>query len=200
MKISSVLFAFLFSLVLHYSVFSIISTKNRKEKRFYAVKVYFSHNKGNNLVRKKRNEKKNIKKKQIISNEKKKTLNFDKNKSKEIEKTKNLDSDSSRSDGGERNDKEGVTFSHIRVEFEKPNYPFFSRELGEEGDVYVEVVVGKKDNLLSLKIYKSSGYKRLDRAVLNALKNARFFSAERNGKKIKSREVLGPFKFRLRDE
>jgi TonB family protein len=78
-------------------------------------------------------------------------------------------------------------------------YPYLSRREGEEGDVWAEVLVGSDGRLIEVKIVKSSGYERLDRAVIEGIRKSRTRPAVENGSPVRSRRILGPFRFRLKE-
>ena len=52
-------------------------------------------------------------------------------------------------------------------------YPYLSRRRGEEGDVLAEVLVGRDGRIIEVKIIQSSGYERLDRAVVEGIEKSR---------------------------
>lgn len=78
-------------------------------------------------------------------------------------------------------------------------YPYLSRKRGEEGDVWAEAVIGRDGRLIDVVIVKSSGYDRLDHAVLEGLRRSRARPATENGLPVQSRLLLGPFQFRLKE-
>ncbi len=84
-----------------------------------------------------------------------------------------------------------------KIDFIKPEYPTLSRKLGEEGDVFAVITITENDIVAKIDIERSSGYFRLDNAVIKALKGAKVVSAVRNGKKVAETLHLGPFQFRL---
>jgi protein TonB len=80
----------------------------------------------------------------------------------------------------------------------KPTYPRLSRERGEEGTVVLAAVVRADGRVDQVRIVRSSGYARLDRAAMDALAQARFVPACADGNPVDScREI--PFTFRLVD-
>lgn len=90
------------------------------------------------------------------------------------------------------------TVTHaIQLDFKKPIYPPLSKRLGEEGDVYAIVSVNEHDTIVTVIIERSSGFSRLDNAVIATLTNATVRSATVNGKKIADSVRVGPFKFRI---
>lgn len=56
----------------------------------------------------------------------------------------------------------------------EPKYPRFSRILGEEGEVFVQVRISEKGEVTAVTLEKSSGFPRLDRAALEAAKLGKF--------------------------
>ncbi|TYB31012.1 MAG: energy transducer TonB [Candidatus Mcinerneyibacterium aminivorans] len=91
-------------------------------------------------------------------------------------------------------------YKEPKIYFKKPEYPYMSRVLGEEGKVVLRVKIGKKDNILSVNILESSGYERLDKIVVKNIRNAKVKSAAKNGKKIIAEKKIGPFVFKLEDQ
>jgi TonB family protein len=63
-------------------------------------------------------------------------------------------------------------------------YPIDSRRLGEQGRVYVGIVVGATGCVMKASVYGSSGYERLDRAAVKHALGMRYLPAERDGKPI----------------
>jgi len=77
-----------------------------------------------------------------------------------------------------------------------PSYPAFSRKLGEQGKVLLDVYVNKDGLVDQANISKSSGFSRLDNAALNTVKNWRFVPAKKNGN-IEGSWVQVPINFVL---
>ncbi len=77
-----------------------------------------------------------------------------------------------------------------------PSYPAFSRKLGEQGKVLLNVYVNKSGLVDQVNISKSSGFSRLDNAALNTVKNWRFVPAKKNGN-IEGSWVQVPINFVL---
>ncbi|MET0357225.1 MAG: TonB family protein, partial [Cellvibrio sp.] len=65
-----------------------------------------------------------------------------------------------------------------------PVYPQASRRLKEEGVVLLEILVKADGTLGEMRVKKSSGYKRLDEAAQQAVKNWHFVPAKRGGEAI----------------
>ncbi len=84
-----------------------------------------------------------------------------------------------------------------KIDFKKPVYPQISKRLGEEGDVYAAVTIDESDTIVSIIIERSSGYSRLDKAVLDTLKHAHVQAQVVNGHKKAETLRLGPFRFRI---
>jgi protein TonB len=55
-----------------------------------------------------------------------------------------------------------------------PEYPSISREMGEEGRVFLRVQVSTEGKPLAIGVHRSSGYDRLDEAALAAVRRWRF--------------------------
>ena len=80
-----------------------------------------------------------------------------------------------------------------------PKYPIISKKEGEEGEVILLVKVGVDGRAVDIKIYKSSGYERLDNASLYAVKYWHFIPAKNKfGTPIES-YVKIPFVFKIRN-
>jgi periplasmic protein TonB len=77
-----------------------------------------------------------------------------------------------------------------------PKYPRRARRKGYEGHVILEVLVGKKGNVLELKVFKSSGYKILDKSAVSSVQKWLFEPGTRDGKATKM-WVRVPVRFRL---
>lgn len=63
----------------------------------------------------------------------------------------------------------------------KPNYPDVSRRFGEEGIVRLRVLVGVDGRAHEVTVERSSGYRRLDKAALDAVRRWRFVPGTRGG-------------------
>lgn len=66
----------------------------------------------------------------------------------------------------------------------RPTYPPLSIELGEAGAVGLRVAVGADGRAQEVSVARSSGFPRLDRAALQAVRNWRFRPATRGGEAI----------------
>jgi protein TonB len=65
----------------------------------------------------------------------------------------------------------------------EPEYPLQSRQLGEQGSVILQVLVGTDGGVLDTKLVQSSGYDRLDQAALREIKSVyRFVPGTVDGK------------------
>ena len=56
----------------------------------------------------------------------------------------------------------------------KPDYPPQSRDLGEKGKVFLRVLVSPQGSPLTIEIYRSSGYPRLDHAARTGVERWKF--------------------------
>jgi protein TonB len=65
-----------------------------------------------------------------------------------------------------------------------PQYPAISRRLGEEGRLQVRVCVRVDGTVSSATVNKSSGFERLDRATVEALRQWRFKPARRGDEPV----------------
>jgi len=63
----------------------------------------------------------------------------------------------------------------------KPKYPPISRRLGEQGTVVLSVLIGADGLPKEVKIKTSSGFERLDRQALEAVKTWRFVPGTKDG-------------------
>lgn len=63
----------------------------------------------------------------------------------------------------------------------KPAYPPTSRRLGEQGRVVVRVLIGVDGTAQDAQVKVSSGYERLDRAALEAVRKWRYIPGKRGG-------------------
>lgn len=77
-----------------------------------------------------------------------------------------------------------------------PSYPAVSRRIGEEGRVMLRVLVSKGGDAEQVEIESGSGFTRLDKAALDAVKKWRFIPAKRNNQPI-SAYVIVPIQFTL---
>jgi protein TonB len=79
-----------------------------------------------------------------------------------------------------------------------PHYPRLSKRAGEEGTVVLKVRVSAAGQAKQVELYATSGYKRLDKAALEAVKNWQFSPAKQGSVNIES-TVLVPVKFVLQN-
>jgi protein TonB len=68
----------------------------------------------------------------------------------------------------------------------EPKYPEVSRRHGEEGVVMLSVAIDERGRGGEIEVLSSSGYGRLDRAAISALKRARFVPANESGRAVSS--------------
>ncbi len=80
----------------------------------------------------------------------------------------------------------------------EPEYPDGSRIRGEEGIVTLSVAVDRYGQGLGVEVVRSSGYRRLDRAAIDALEKARFFPAKEGGEPVPSVKKIA-VRFSLKD-
>ena len=81
----------------------------------------------------------------------------------------------------------------------RPVYPVLSRRRGEEGTVRIAVRVAASGRPLDVRLLRSSGHARLDKAALKAVRKARFVPPKRNGRPIESKTELDVL-FRLTEK
>lgn len=84
------------------------------------------------------------------------------------------------------------------VHVEKPEYPPLSRRRGEEGSVELAIEVRADGSLGAVRVIRSSGYPRLDRAAIRSLSKARLMPAKVDGHPVTS-TIVRTFTFRLVD-
>ncbi|RTZ58293.1 MAG: hypothetical protein DSZ32_07250 [Gammaproteobacteria bacterium] len=77
------------------------------------------------------------------------------------------------------------------------SYPLQSRRRGEQGVVVVRFTVHRDGRINNLRIKKSSGYRRLDKAALNSVRSVGKFQAFPEGFVAASREMELPVRFHL---
>lgn len=77
-----------------------------------------------------------------------------------------------------------------------PDYPTLSRRIGEQGRVLLRVLVSEQGAPQSVELESGSGFNRLDKAAMDAVKKWRFIPA-RKGSQAISAYVLVPLKFSL---
>ncbi len=77
-----------------------------------------------------------------------------------------------------------------------PSYPTVSRRLGEQGKVLVRALVGADGHAREVLLHAGSGFPRLDRAALEAVRNWRFVPA-RQGLSTTNAWVVVPIVFSL---
>jgi len=99
------------------------------------------------------------------------------------------------SDLGQR----GVVTSRAAVASCVPEYPRLSRIRGEEGTVVLEVEVRPDGSPGAIRVIRSSGYPRLDRAAVEGMKRATFSPALRGGRPT-GQTIRVAITFELRDE
>ncbi|MFP4054790.1 MAG: TonB family protein, partial [Phycisphaerae bacterium] len=99
-------------------------------------------------------------------------------------------------DAPEQNDAPGIT-SAEPLKPVVPQYPPACIRRGLEGLVVVEAQVGVGGKVTAARVVQPSGHRRLDRAAVRAVTEARFRPATRGGEPIASR-VRVPVRFRLR--
>jgi len=76
------------------------------------------------------------------------------------------------------------------------SYPASARRLGQQGLVKIRADIDAQGSVAADQISVSSGFAALDNAALDAVKNARFLPAMRNGKPVPSTIVI-PIRFAL---
>jgi protein TonB len=77
-----------------------------------------------------------------------------------------------------------------------PAYPASSKRLGETGTVLLRVVVDENGRPESINVTTSSGFERLDRAAIDAVRRWKFVPAKQGDRPVKA-AVLVPLEFQL---
>ncbi len=80
----------------------------------------------------------------------------------------------------------------------RPWYPRMARRRGMEGRVELQVTVAIDGSVRSIRIARSSGYRLLDEAALETVRQWRFEPARLAGMAVEGR-LMVPIRFRLRD-
>src|SRR5579875_3547211 len=65
-----------------------------------------------------------------------------------------------------------------------PKYPIEALRQGHQGEVILDVTIDASGNVLDVKVEKSSGYRELDRAAVEAARKWRFNPGLKNGKPV----------------
>lgn len=94
--------------------------------------------------------------------------------------------------------KSGVIFDAAYLRNPPPEYPPQSRTLEEEGVVKLKVRVSVEGRALTVEMAKSSGFKRLDAAALEAVRQWRFVPAKQDGQALED-TVIVPLRFTLNE-
>ncbi len=77
------------------------------------------------------------------------------------------------------------------------NYPSEAAQRGMEGEVTVEFVIAKSGSVSRIKVLKSSGYKILDDAIVEALRLASPFAPLPDGFGKQKMLITGSFRYIL---
>lgn len=77
-----------------------------------------------------------------------------------------------------------------------PIYPQIARKRGQQGTVWLDVLLDKKGQQVAVEVYKSSGVSPLDRAALEAVKDWQFIGHRVNTLAVASR-IRIPVEFSL---
>ena len=99
-------------------------------------------------------------------------------------------------EGGLSRDYVGPDFNVSYFSNPEPDYPSLSRRLREQGLVKLRVHVTVDGRAGEVTLHKSSGFERLDRAALDAVRRWRFRPAQQAGKPVAG-WVLVPVRFEL---
>lgn len=91
-----------------------------------------------------------------------------------------------------------VIFDAAYLRNPPPDYPMQSRRLEEEGVVKLLVRVSPEGVPMNVELAQSSGFKRLDTAAQEAVRQWHFVPAKRNGQAV-SASVIVPLRFRLNE-
>ena len=77
-----------------------------------------------------------------------------------------------------------------------PAYPASSKRLGETGTVLLRVLVDERGRAESVDVATSSGFERLDRAAIDAVRRWKFVPARQGDRAVKA-AVIVPLEFQL---
>jgi protein TonB len=105
----------------------------------------------------------------------------------------------SRHAGQEQSDPSALTLPNLHADYlhnPAPAYPDQSRQLGEQGRVFLRVLVNAAGMVEQVTLRKSSGYPRLDAAAQDTVKNWRFVPAKRGTQAVIAWVVI-PISFSL---
>jgi protein TonB len=102
-------------------------------------------------------------------------------------------------EGGEgQNDYVGADYRANYLSNPKPKYPLQSRRLREQGLVKLRVHITAQGRAGEVVLHASSGFERLDREAIDAVKRWKFRPAQRAGTPVASWETV-PLEFKLDD-
>ncbi|MCZ6533353.1 MAG: energy transducer TonB [SAR324 cluster bacterium] len=79
----------------------------------------------------------------------------------------------------------------------KPRYPELSRRKGQEGSVVLSAEIQPDGNPRNIQVVESSGYRRLDQAAAQALRNSSFAPARWGGQPVQAHKQIR-FTFELK--
>ncbi|MCZ6729444.1 MAG: energy transducer TonB [SAR324 cluster bacterium] len=83
------------------------------------------------------------------------------------------------------------------VRLVKPSYPELSRRKGQEGSVVLSAEIQPDGNPRNIQVVESSGYRRLDQAAAQALRNSSFAPARWGGQPVQAHKQIR-FTFELK--
>ena len=101
--------------------------------------------------------------------------------------------------GSVGNGARGTSSASAIADLPKPVYPRYSRIRGEEGTVVLEAEVTADGKPLRTRVVRSSGYRHLDAAALEALNKASFIPARSFGVPVESTRRVS-VRFSIREE
>ncbi len=84
----------------------------------------------------------------------------------------------------------GGDLSSSMIEAVPPKYPYESRRLKEQGTVILEVLLGQDGRVDRIQIHRSSGFQRLDKAALDAVRRWRWSPRIREGQPVAVRGLV----------
>jgi|GEM_PF-3375189 len=73
----------------------------------------------------------------------------------------------------------------VLIESVKPLYPVWASEQGMEGTVIVKMLVDTEGRVIDVEVVKTSGYRILDEAAIEAVKQYKFLPSKRDGHPVK---------------
>lgn len=80
--------------------------------------------------------------------------------------------------------------SSTMISFKAPSYPLESRRKKEQGVVLLNLLLAEDGSVAEIAVQASSGFSRLDKAAMDAVRHWRWSPTARNGERMKVRGVV----------